>query len=194
MVPTFPLAFKFKKIICWSFFKKFRENHYTGSFTQYFIITFFLMYIFVFFCNENHKQNKILKVWIKFKLFHLVLHLHGIVPTFLKSDSWSPGTGFIYSFYMNNKKWKIWRKKFWLYTHKKIKYIFKKMGANPCWCNSNFKRLFITKVHIRTKVSNPRSSKLSYSLGASIVMCFMKSCYNITILFHIQIFIFFYCY
>ena len=28
-------------------------------------------------------------------LVHLVLHPHGIAPTFLKLDSWSPGAGFI---------------------------------------------------------------------------------------------------
>jgi len=26
---------------------------------------------------------------------HVVLHPHGIAPTFLKLDSWSPGAGFI---------------------------------------------------------------------------------------------------
>jgi hypothetical protein len=28
-------------------------------------------------------------------MVHLVLHPHGIAPTFLKLDSWSPGAGFI---------------------------------------------------------------------------------------------------
>ena len=30
-----------------------------------------------------------------FFLVHLILHPHGILPTFLKLDSWSPGAGFI---------------------------------------------------------------------------------------------------
>ena len=31
----------------------------------------------------------------KLKIVHLVLHPHGIAPTFLKLDSWSLGAGFI---------------------------------------------------------------------------------------------------
>jgi hypothetical protein len=33
-------------------------------------------------------------MYVKF-LVHWVLHHHGIAPTFLKSDSWSPEAGFI---------------------------------------------------------------------------------------------------
>ena len=29
------------------------------------------------------------------KMVHVILHPRGIVPTFLKLDSWSPGVGFI---------------------------------------------------------------------------------------------------
>ena len=33
--------------------------------------------------------------YFQFLLVHLVLHPHGIEPTFLKLDCWSPGAGFI---------------------------------------------------------------------------------------------------
>ena len=34
-------------------------------------------------------------IWVLLKWVHLVLHPHGIAPTFLKLDSCSPGEGFI---------------------------------------------------------------------------------------------------
>ena len=71
---------------------------------------------------------------------HLVLHPHGIPPTFLKLDSWSPGAGFI-PIITNNvlnhiKKEKLLEKKLSLMDTKIIKHASKNVGAVPYGCNS----------------------------------------------------------
>ena len=82
----------------------------------------------------NKEETQILN-----SLIHLVLHPHGIAPTFLKLDSWLPGAGF-YSYYIHqgnksDKERKIVRKNRVLCILKD-KCIFLKMGAIPCRCNS----------------------------------------------------------
>ena len=67
-------------------------------------------------------------------MVHLVLHPHGIAPTFLKLDSWSLGAGFIPI--ISNKGINLIKKKFKFYAHKKISYILKRwmqfrVGAIP---------------------------------------------------------------
>ena len=69
-----------------------------------------------------------------FQRVQLVLHQHGIAPTFLKFDLWLPGAGFnpIISTKRNkNKERKILRKKLSVMHTKRILH-FLKMGAIPC--------------------------------------------------------------
>ena len=54
-------------------------------------------------------------------MVHFVLHLHGIAPTFLELNLWSPGANFI----PISKR---------IYAYKKIDYILKSMGAIPFGC------------------------------------------------------------
>ena len=68
----------------------------------------------------------------------LVLQPHGITPTFLKLDSWSPRAGFIPIMSTKEinqiKKGKCRGKK--CFAYKKKYYILKNMGLIPCGCNS----------------------------------------------------------
>ena len=65
---------------------------------------------------------------------HVVLHQHGIAPTFLKLDLWSPWAGFIPIIITKGinqiKKGKL-KEKFKFYAYKKIEYKFLKMSAIP---------------------------------------------------------------
>ena len=63
-------------------------------------------------------------------MVHLVLHPHGIGPTFLKLESWSP-VGRVYSYYIHqgnksDKERKIVRKQLF-FMHNKIINIFSKI-------------------------------------------------------------------
>ena len=74
------------------------------------------------------------------KSVHLVLHQHGIGPTFLKLGSWSPGAGF-YSYYIHQEnksdnERKIVRKKLRFMHTKRFNTFFKRwvqfrVGAIP---------------------------------------------------------------
>ena len=46
----------------------------------------------VYSCQISKAAKIVISIII---LVHVVLHPHGIAPTFLKLDSWSPGAGFI---------------------------------------------------------------------------------------------------
>ena len=63
-------------------------------------------------------------------LVHLVLHPHGIAPTFLRLDSWSPGSGFIPIIYTKGinqiKKEKLKEKSKVLCIQKEFNTLFKK--------------------------------------------------------------------
>ena len=53
-------------------------------------------------CFLSHSMNCIFApVYFSPKMVHLVLHPHGIVPTFLKLDLWSLGMRFIPIIYTN---------------------------------------------------------------------------------------------
>ena len=72
----------------------------------------------------------------------MILNPHGIEPTFLKSDSWSPGAGFIpiitYNIIKSDKERNNVRKKSVLCIQKTFNTIFKN-GLNPVW--GSFPRL-----------------------------------------------------
>ena len=64
-------------------------------------------------------------------MVHLLLYLHGIAPTFLKLDSWSPGMKFIPIISTKGKnqiKKENCKKKFYAYN---FFYISKNMGSIP---------------------------------------------------------------
>ena len=91
---------------------------------------------------------------------HLVLHPHGIAPTVLKLDSWSPGLGFIPILStkgINQIKKGNCKKKNEFYAFKKIYYIFKTMGAIPCGCNStSTEKFFYICIIMKVLVSSNR--------------------------------------
>ena len=74
-------------------------------------------------------------------MVNLVLHPHGIAPTFLKFYSWSPGAGF-YSYYIrqgnkSDKEREVVRKKLSFMHTKRFNTFSKKwvqfhVGAIPC--------------------------------------------------------------
>ena len=102
----------------------------------------------------------------------LVLHPHGIAPTFLKLDSWSPGAGFIAIIYTKGKnqikKGKCRGKK--CFAYKKKYYILKNMGSIPC--GSTFK-LFIFPIFWKNKRPKQKWSKVIE--GATDIYCYLKS-------------------
>ena len=88
-------------------------------------------------------------------LVPLILHPHGIAPTFLKFYSWSPGADFIP---VISTKGKIrWRKenckkkvKFYMHT-KRFNIFFLNMGAILCGCNFTIFWRFIYNLQQKLK-------------------------------------------
>ena len=73
-------------------------------------------------------------------MVHLVLHTHGIEPTFFKFDSWSPEAGFISIISTKGinqiKKGKLYKKNFSFMHTKRFNTLFKD-GFNSVWVQFN---------------------------------------------------------